>query len=85
MNVRMLCESSLYRLLCIRSIDRGKTSRAFRKGKTPLMVATGVSARGIDVKDVMHIINYDLPSTTHGGIQEYIHRIGKKPSSRASN
>ncbi|KAI9784500.1 MAG: hypothetical protein M1816_000820 [Peltula sp. TS41687] len=53
------------------------SSRAFRKGRTPLMVATGVSARGIDVKDVMHIINYDLPSTIHGGIQEYIHRIGR--------
>lgn len=40
------------------------------------MVATGVSARGLDIRNVMHVINYDLPSTEHGGIDEYIHRIG---------
>jgi ATP-dependent RNA helicase DDX3X len=36
-----------------------------------------VSARGLDVIHVMHVINYDLPSTDHGGIQEYVHRIGR--------
>jgi ATP-dependent RNA helicase DDX3X len=41
------------------------------------MVATGVSARGLDIKNVMHVINYDLPSAMHGGITDYIHRIGK--------
>ena len=40
-------------------------------------MATGVSARGLDVKNVMHIINYDLPSAVHGGINEYVHRIGR--------
>lgn len=40
------------------------------------MVATGVSARGLDIRNVMHVINYDLPSVDHGGIDEYIHRIG---------
>lgn len=40
------------------------------------MVATGVSARGLDIKNVMHVINFDLPSTQHGGVDEYIHRIG---------
>lgn len=42
-----------------------------------MLVATGVSARGLDVKNVMHIINYDMPSATYGGIQEYVHRIGR--------
>jgi hypothetical protein len=41
------------------------------------MVATGVSARGLDIKNVMHVVNFDLPSATHGGITEYIHRIGE--------
>jgi ATP-dependent RNA helicase DDX3X len=40
-------------------------------------VATGVTARGLDISLVQHIINYDLPSTSHGGINEYIHRIGR--------
>ena len=52
-------------------------SRAFKTGKTPILVATGVSARGLDIYNVNHIINYDLPSLDHGGIHEYIHRIGR--------
>ena len=51
--------------------------RAFKLGKAPVLVATGVSARGLDVKNVMHVINYDLPSASYGGIQEYVHRIGR--------
>jgi len=46
-------------------------------GKCPLMVATGVTARGLDVANVKHVINYDLPSTMHDGITEYVHRIGR--------
>ena len=53
------------------------SSRAFRSGKAPLLVATGVSARGLDIKNVMHIINYDLPNSEYGGIHEYVHRIGR--------
>ncbi|KAL6712415.1 hypothetical protein ACN47E_000292 [Coniothyrium glycines] len=41
------------------------------------MVATGVTARGLDVANVKHVINYDLPSTQHDGITEYVHRIGR--------
>ncbi len=51
--------------------------RAFKTGKAPILVATGVSSRGLDIKNVMHIINYDLPSLDHGGLQEYVHRIGR--------
>ncbi|KAI0835419.1 P-loop containing nucleoside triphosphate hydrolase protein [Hypoxylon sp. FL0890] len=57
--------------------EREDAMRAFRAGKTPILVATGVSARGIDVHNVAHVINYDLPSVDHGGIQEYTHRIGR--------
>ncbi|KAI1259857.1 P-loop containing nucleoside triphosphate hydrolase protein [Xylariaceae sp. FL1019] len=57
--------------------EREDAMRAFRSGRTPVLIATGISARGIDVRNVMHVINYDLPSMDHGGIQEYIHRIGR--------
>lgn len=52
-------------------------SRAFRSGKAPVLIATGVSARGLDIKNVMHVINYDLPNSEYGGIHEYVHRIGR--------
>ncbi|KAK5015884.1 hypothetical protein LTR16_003832 [Cryomyces antarcticus] len=57
--------------------EREDAIRAFRTGAAPILVATGVSARGLDVKNVMHVINYDLPSSVHGGIEEYVHRIGR--------
>jgi ATP-dependent RNA helicase DDX3X len=56
--------------------EREAAMRAFRAGTSPILIATGVSARGIDVRNVMHVINYDLPSMSHGGIEEYTHRIG---------
>ncbi|KAK2760494.1 hypothetical protein FQN53_007874 [Emmonsiellopsis sp. PD_33] len=57
--------------------EREDALRSFRSAKSPIMVATGVSARGLDIKNVMHVINYDMPSIDHGGIDEYIHRIGR--------
>ncbi|AEO65101.1 uncharacterized protein THITE_2043513 [Thermothielavioides terrestris NRRL 8126] len=57
--------------------EREASMRGFRSGKWPILIATGVSARGIDVRNVMHVINYDLPSMDHGGIEEYTHRIGR--------
>jgi len=57
--------------------EREAAMRAFKSGQSPVLVATGVSARGIDVRNVMHVINYDLPSLDYGGIEEYTHRIGK--------
>jgi ATP-dependent RNA helicase DDX3X len=41
------------------------------------LIATGVTARGIDFFDVGHVINFDLPSADHGGLVEYVHRIGR--------
>ncbi|KAL1860407.1 hypothetical protein VTK73DRAFT_7353 [Phialemonium thermophilum] len=57
--------------------EREAAMRAFRAGSCPIMVATAVSARGIDVQHVKYVINYDLPSSDHGGIEEYTHRIGR--------
>ncbi|KND87367.1 ATP-dependent RNA helicase ded1 [Tolypocladium ophioglossoides CBS 100239] len=57
--------------------EREAALRSFRSGKAPVLIATGVMARGIDVRNVMHVINFDLPSMDHGGIEEYTHRIGR--------
>ena len=46
---------------------------AFRNGVAPILIATDVAARGLDVRNVMHVINYDLPDD----IDEYVHRIGR--------
>ncbi|XP_050135648.1 DEAD-box ATP-dependent RNA helicase 20 isoform X2 [Malus sylvestris] len=45
----------------------------FKDGKSPIMTATDVAARGLDVKDVKFVINYDFP----GSLEDYVHRIGR--------
>ena len=57
--------------------EREDSIRAFRNGRIPVLIATGVSARGLDIHNVMHVVNYDLPSVQYGGIEEYTHRIGR--------
>ncbi|KAF4345965.1 ATP-dependent RNA helicase [Fusarium beomiforme] len=57
--------------------EREAAMRAFRSGNAPILIATGVTARGIDVQNVLHVINFDLPSLDYGGIEEYTHRIGR--------
>lgn len=52
---------------------RTRIMQAFRDGKLPFLVATDVVARGIDVTDISHIINFDLPDDP----ESYIHRIGR--------
>ncbi|XP_053154234.1 probable ATP-dependent RNA helicase DDX4 isoform X2 [Hemicordylus capensis] len=53
--------------------EREEALHDFRSGKCPVLVATSVAARGLDIEDVQHVINVDLPST----IDEYVHRIGR--------
>lgn len=52
---------------------RSNTLRKFKEGKVDFLIATDVAARGIDVEDVSHVINYDLPQE----IEYYVHRIGR--------
>ena len=52
---------------------RERTLAAFRDGSRPIMVATDVASRGIDVKGISAVINYDLANTT----EDYVHRIGR--------
>lgn len=41
------------------------------------MIATNVACRGLDVKEIEYVINYDMPKKDYGGISEYVHRIGR--------
>nr|AOR07006.1 ATP-dependent RNA helicase DDX3X-like protein [Saccoglossus kowalevskii] len=53
--------------------EREEALRSFRTGQTPILVATAVAARGLDIPNVKHVINFDMPSD----IEEYVHRIGR--------
>ncbi|MCF8095138.1 MAG: DEAD/DEAH box helicase [Desulfobacteraceae bacterium] len=53
--------------------QRQKAINGFRNGTYQILVATDIAARGIDIANVSHVINYDIPNTTDA----YIHRIGR--------
>ncbi|GAA0950325.1 DEAD/DEAH box helicase [Nonomuraea longicatena] len=53
--------------------QREQALRAFRNGKIDVLVATDVAARGIDIDDVTHVVNYDCPTDD----KTYVHRIGR--------
>ena len=53
--------------------QREKALEKFKKGLTPVLVATDVAARGVDVKDVGLVVNFDLPNEP----EAYVHRIGR--------
>lgn len=59
--------------------EREAALDSFRTGKTPIMVATAVAARGLDIPNVTHVISYDLPSD----IDDFVHRVGR--TGRAGN
>jgi len=60
--------------------DRDKGMADFVAGKSPLMFATDVCARGLDIKDVTHVVNYDMARD----VESYIHRIGRTGRAGAS-
>jgi len=53
--------------------QRDSVLRDFRAGRIPILIATDVAARGIDINDIEYVINYDFPQT----IEDYVHRIGR--------
>jgi ATP-dependent RNA helicase RhlE len=53
--------------------QRERALAAFRDGEAPILVATDIAARGIDVSGVSHVVNYDLPNVP----ETYVHRIGR--------
>jgi ATP-dependent RNA helicase RhlE len=53
--------------------QRTEALEAFKSGKVRVLVATDVAARGLDIDDLPHVINYELPHTA----EDYVHRIGR--------
>jgi len=53
--------------------EREQALEDFKTGRMPILVATAVAARGLDIPNVMHVVNYDMPKE----VDEYIHRIGR--------
>ncbi len=52
---------------------RDKSLRAFRAGQTEVLIATDVAARGLDIPEVSHVVNFDIPPDA----EYYVHRIGR--------
>jgi ATP-dependent RNA helicase DDX3X len=59
--------------------EREEALQAFRSGQVPILVATAVAARGLDIPNVTHVISFDVPKD----IDDYTHRIGR--TGRAGN
>lgn len=59
---------------------RQRALEAFRKGKVQVLVATDIAARGIDIDDVTHVVNFELPNEP----ESYVHRIGRTARAGAS-
>ena len=53
--------------------QRQRAIEMFKRNQIQVLVATDVASRGLDIEDVTHVINYDLPQT----YEDYIHRIGR--------
>jgi ATP-dependent RNA helicase RhlE len=60
--------------------QRLATLESFRRGKVKILVATDIAARGIDVANISHVFNYDLPNTP----ETYVHRVGRTARAEAS-
>lgn len=60
--------------------ERTRVLAAFKSGQSPVLVATDIAARGLDVDDISHVINYDLPSEP----ETYVHRVGRTGRAGAS-
>ena len=65
--------------------DRSQSQRLraldqFRRGRNRVMVATDIAARGIDIDDITHVINFDVPNTP----EDYVHRIGRTARAEAT-
>ncbi len=60
--------------------EREQALRGFREGRYEVLVATDIAARGLDIADVSHVINYDVPQHP----EDYIHRIGRTGRAEAT-
>ncbi len=74
--VRLLASNGLYAEAIHGNKSQNQRIRAldsFKSGRTPILVATDIAARGIDVDGVSHVVNYDMPNLP----EQYVHRIGR--------
>jgi ATP-dependent RNA helicase DeaD len=53
--------------------DRDQAMQQFRDGQVRILIATNIAARGLDVEDISHVVNFDVPLTP----EEYLHRVGR--------
>jgi superfamily II DNA/RNA helicase len=53
--------------------QRDRALKSFKADQVQILVATDVAARGLDISDITHVINYDLPGT----YEDYVHRVGR--------
>ena len=60
--------------------ERQAAMRRFKEGQTDILIATDVAARGIDISDITHVYNFDLP----GNAAIYVHRAGRTARAGAS-
>jgi ATP-dependent RNA helicase RhlE len=60
-------------------IQREQALKGFKDRKFQILVATDIAARGLDVKDISHVINYDVPTSP----EDYVHRIGRTGRAQA--
>jgi len=76
-NLATILEKQGHSVACLQgNMPQSKRQKAidgFRQGKYDILVATDIAARGIDISNVTHVINYDMPST----VDAYTHRIGR--------
>lgn len=56
--------------------QRNRVMDSFKRGRLHILVATDVAARGLDVKDIKVVINFDFPAGVNG-VEDYVHRIGR--------
>jgi len=59
--------------------ERTRALEDFRSGRVNILVATDIAARGLDIKDVTHVINYDLPNN----FEDFVHRVGRTARAEA--
>ena len=54
-------------------VERSEAMAAFREGRHRILIATDIAARGLDIADIEHVVNYDFPASP----EDYVHRIGR--------
>jgi superfamily II DNA/RNA helicase len=57
----------------LNKMERQKSLRLFRQGKTPMLLATDVAARGLDIEGITHVVHFDFPKD----LNQYVHRSGR--------